>query len=116
MKLKSFWAGALALCVILFASCEKDDEIVPDKHYSAFTQSFISMVDGNAELKNLLTESIEIFPQPAGRDLFNRIDQSLNYLLPRPTSSSVRCHSGKPSRHDSSWCWVKNSVFYLTSN
>ena len=60
MKLKSFWAGALALCVILFASCEKDDEIVPDKHYSAFTQSFISMVDGNAELKNLLTESIEL--------------------------------------------------------
>ena len=114
MKLKTFWANALALCIVFFSSCEKDNNIEPEKHYSAFTESFISMVNNNSELKSLLTESIElcrkqnpdkesnpvqslsdyydlvewsikcmpweIFPQPAGRDLFNRIDQSLNYF------------------------------------
>lgn len=114
MKTKSFKAALLALCVLLLASCEKRPEDIPEKQYSEFTQSFISMVDNNQELKGLLTKSIElckkqnpdkesnpvqslseyydlvewstkcmpweIYPQPAGRDLFNRIDQSLNYF------------------------------------
>lgn len=114
MKMKSLWAVLLALCVVFFASCEKDSENLPEKQYSEFTKSFISMVDNDPDLKRMLTESIElcrkqnpdkesnpvqslseyydlvewstkcmpweIFPQPAGRDLFNRIDQSLNYF------------------------------------
>lgn len=110
-KLKSSWALAITLCLLFLASCSKDEDI---KQYSPFTQSFISLVEGNSELKSLLTESIElcrkqnpdkesnpvqslseyydlvewstkcmpwdIVPQPAGRDLFNRIDQSLNYF------------------------------------
>lgn len=114
MKIKSLWAVALVLCLSIFASCDKDEAEKSDKHYSEFTQSFISMVDGDSELKSLLTKSIElcrvqnpdkesnpvqslseyydlvewstkcmpwdIVPQPEGRDLFNRIDQSLNYF------------------------------------
>ena len=115
MKKRLFWLSAALVLTFVFVACEKeDDPQVPEKNYSAFTQSFIKMVDGNAELKSLLTESIgkcrqinpdkesnpvqsleeyydlvewstkcmpwDIVPQPAGRDLFNRIDQSLNYF------------------------------------
>lgn len=120
MMKKIFYSVMFVICLGAFASCKDDDNNEAEKsqqtteQYSDFTNSFISLVESNAELKQLLIESIdkckeinpdkesnpvqnldeyyrliewstkcmpwEIVPQPNGRDLFNRIDQSLNYF------------------------------------
>lgn len=63
MKRFLIWLSAACFMAFVLVSCSKDHEAStpekPKKEYSTFTRSFIGMVEGNPELKNLLVESIE---------------------------------------------------------